>query len=149
MTRDYSEDDRAYFAMLQGAIARMSGASSSAKTWLLPVVTAAYAFMLIEGADSVGFLGLAAVLVFGVLDARYLRLERAFRALYADAVAGRAAVFNMNPTPYYNRANGDPNDSRSLSGQWKHVIWSWTIAGFYIPFALVGAGGMILLALRT
>src|SRR6266536_4121001 len=90
------EDRRQHLMFIQSVVARMSQASASAKTWLLPIVTAAYGYALAKYSWSVAALGVGAVLVFCLLDANYMKQERAFRSLY-DQVAngGRIPRFSM------------------------------------------------------
>ncbi|MFF2267367.1 HIT family protein [Cellulosimicrobium cellulans] len=129
-----SEDDRRqHLEFIQSVITRMSQASSTAKTWLLPIVTAAYGYALIERDLWVGLLGLLAVVTFGLLDANYLKQEKAFRRLY-DVVASGAAIphFSMNPTlaaPTGTKANYWPD--------WAELR-SWAIAPVYLPLLIAG-----------
>jgi hypothetical protein len=138
-TRPISADDRRqHLDQIQAIVARMAGASSTSKTWMLPVVTAAFGYALVNHDAEVGLLGTAAVIVFAVLDAGYLRQERAFRALYQSAVRGRVGLYDMNVTRYYGKANGDDEDLRAVNCQWRQIIWSWSLAGFYVPVASLG-----------
>lgn len=134
-----SEDRRQHLDQVQSVVTRMASASSTAKAWLLPVATAAYGYALVEGEDAVALLGVAAVFMFAVLDASYLRQERAFRALYQAAVEGKVGVYNMNASRFYSRPNGDDEDRRSVNCEWNQIIWSWSLAGFYVPLAVIGA----------
>lgn len=96
-----AEDRRKHLEFIQAVVARMSSASVSAKSWLLPVVTATYGYGMTKNAWSVIALGMGAVLLFMFLDAHYLDQEKKFRALY-DAVARDIAVvpvFSMDPRP--------------------------------------------------
>jgi hypothetical protein len=144
----FSDDRRAHLVMIQATIARMASSSSSAKTWLLPVVTAAYAFALVQGVASVGVLGLGAVVMFAIMDARYLRLERAYRALYNSAVQDRAELFDMNVSRFFDRTNGDPEDLQAVNSEWHQIVWSWSIAGFYLPLFIAGAGSLAWVSVR-
>jgi histidine triad (HIT) family protein len=117
----------------------MAGASANAKSWLLPVVTAAFGFCAVERELSIGLLGLGAVMLFAVVDAQYLRQERAFRALYRDAVSAHVPLFEMSPARYHNKPNADEEDKRAENCRWGAVIWSWSLAGFYLPMLIVGA----------
>ena len=51
------EDTRKHLDFIQAIVTRMSAASSTAKAWLLPVVTAAYGYALTQNAESVALLG--------------------------------------------------------------------------------------------
>jgi len=102
------------------------------------VMTAAYGYGLVNDSVEVAVLGLFAVILFMLLDARYLREERAFRALFTRASQGNVRLYDMNTKPYYGKANGDAEDLRQINCRWRSVLKSWTIAGFYIPAAVVG-----------
>jgi len=133
-----TEDRRKHFDFIQAAVSRMSSSSSTAKGWLLPVVTATYGYAASQRSAEVALLGMAAVGLFAFLDAHYLRQERAFRALYRAAVAGSVAVYEMNNGPYFRRPNGDDQDQREENCRWPVVIKSWALGGFYGPLLLVG-----------
>src|SRR5690606_25152330 len=92
------EDLHKHLDFIQSVVTRMSAASSSTKSWLLPVVTATYGYGMTQNAWSVVALGLGAVLLFMFLDAHYLDREKAYRALY-DAVARQQGVplFSLDP----------------------------------------------------
>src|SRR4051794_32227246 len=93
------DDRRQHLAFIQSIVTRMSAASASAKSWLLPVVTLTYGYALTRAADSVALLGVAAVAIFALLDANYLNQERAFRALYDRVARGDAVpAFSLNPS---------------------------------------------------
>ena len=144
------EDKRKHLDLIQAVVTRMSSASSNAKSWLLPVVTAAYGFALTSRSGSVSMLGIVAVLLFSYIDANYLRQERAYRTLYDVVALGKRPVppFSLNP------ANADEPlpDTDDLSKkqkagmtvrQWMPGwrIWiSWSIAPFYGTLLLLGIG---------
>lgn len=92
------EDLHRHLDFIQAVVARMSAASISTKSWLLPVVTATYGYGMTQNAWSVIALGLGAVLLFMFLDAHYLDREKAYRALY-EAVAGMKGIplFSLDP----------------------------------------------------
>lgn len=120
---------RKHLELIQAVIARMSAASSQAKAWLLPVVSAAYGYGLTKHAESVALLGLGTVLLFGYMDLNYLRQEKRYRLLHAEVAEGQPVrpPFSMEPPAL--RA-GD------------NVWTSWSIAPFY--GALLAAGVAII-----
>ncbi|WP_245650191.1 HIT family protein [Millisia brevis] len=127
------EDRRQHLDFIQSTITRMSQASSSAKTWALPIVTATYGYAIVEDAWGVALLGILAVVIFAILDANYLKQERAFRHLY-DQVArgGPIPTFSMNSTlaaPAGSTVNYWP-DAADLR--------SWSIALVYGPLLAAG-----------
>lgn len=129
------EDRRQHLSFIQAVITRMSQASSTSKSWLLPIVTATYGYAITGKSILVALLGCLAVLVFGVLDANYLKQERAFRKLYDEVASGSPIpAFSMNPalaSPAGNGANYWPDwaDARS-----------WAVAPVYGPLLLAGLG---------
>lgn len=133
-----TENQRKHLDFIQAAIARMSSASSSAKSWLLPVVTATYGYALTKHADSISALGIVATVVFATLDVQYLRQERAFRALYRAAAAGVVPLYDMNNARYYRRPSRSGVDTRETSCKLLAVLRSWSITCFYIPLVVTG-----------
>ena len=126
------EDRRQHLSFIQAVITRMAQASASAKTWLLPIVTATFGFALVQDQPIVALLGVVAALLFGLLDANYLKQERAFRGLYDRVAAGdELPQFAMNPTlaASEGRQNYWP-DAKDLT--------SWSLAPFYLPLTIAG-----------
>ena len=142
------EDRRKHLDFIQAVVTRMSAASSSAKGWLLPVVTATYGFAMTQHSRAVTLLGLAAVALFMFLDANYLRQERAYRRLY-DTVA-RAT----REVPQFSLDPSEADDPIPASAVWRErlktvvgrwfpawSVWSsWSILPFYGALLLMGVG---------
>jgi hypothetical protein len=140
------EDRRKHLDFIQAVVTRMSAASSNTKAWLLPVVTATYGYALTKRADSVAVLGIAAVLLLAVLDANYLRQERAYRRLHDAVTRGTRDVplFSLDPSdaddPIPPAATFRQKFGRLVS-RWVpggNVWLSWSIAPFYGALLLVG-----------
>lgn len=92
------EDRRQHRSFVQAVITRMSQASTSSKTWLLPIVTATFGYAITKDVPGVALLGCLAVFLFGLMDANYLKQERAFRKLYDQVAQGSPiSAFAMNP----------------------------------------------------
>lgn len=142
------EDRRKHLDFIQAVVTRMSAASSSAKGWLLPVVTATYGFALTQHSRAVTLLGLAAVALFMFLDANYLRQERAYRRLYDTVAKGSREVplFSLDPSEADDpipAAAGWRQRLRTLVGRWFPAwsVWSsWSIMPFYGALMLIGIG---------
>ena len=159
------EDLHKHLDFIQAVVTRMSAASTSTKTWLLPVVTATYGYGMTQNAWSVIALGLAALILFMFLDAHYLDREKAYRSLY-DAVARNKGIplFSLDPRDVdrYSRAEGGrqdiaPKEAEYNAGDteragkksgfmfladWKldSSVWkSWSITPFYGTLLIVGA----------
>lgn len=141
-----SEERRQHLEHIQLAIARMASASARAKTWFLPVTVAALGYSITALEFYVSLLAALATALFAALDSRYLREERAFRALYQRAAQDKGRLYDMNSRQFYGKPNGDKKDRRQVNCQWNSVFWSWTVAGFYIPaFGVAVAVGLIVL----
>lgn len=157
------EDLHKHLDFIQAVVTRMSAASTSTKSWLLPVVTATYGYGMTQNAWSVIALGLGAVLLFMFLDAHYLDREKAYRDLY-DAVARKRGIplFSLDPREV-KRQKGVPEAQRDIipddaddqaaepeQGTKKDPsflrdwvpdpsVWkSWAIAPFYGSLLIVG-----------
>lgn len=132
------EDRRQHLSFVQAVVTRMSQASASSKSWLLPIVTVTYGYAITKSSVPVALLGLLAVLVFGLLDANYLKQERAFRGLYDDIASGsKIPVFSLNPT-LASSSNKDRNywpDPRDIK--------SWSIMPVYLPLILAGVAILV------
>lgn len=174
MTNDKGDADNAgpsredlykHLDFIQAVVTRMSAASTSTKSWLLPVVTATYGYGMTQNARSVIALGLGAVLLFMFLDAHYLDQEKSYRALY-DAVARNKGVplFSLD-TREVDRCRQVPASQRDITAEeaddqaegavptprtepWRQFlkdwkpdtsVWkSWAITPFYGSLLLVG-----------
>lgn len=137
------EDRRQHLSFIQAVITRMSQASSSSKSWLLPIVTLTYGYAIAKESALVALLGCLAVLVFGLLDANYLKQERAFRKLYDEVAAGHSIpAFSMNPalaSPAGTNVNYWPD---------RADVRSWAVAPIYGPLLLAGLGIVVWLLCR-
>lgn len=127
------EDRRQHLSFIQAVVTRMSQASSSAKTWLLPIVTLTYGYAVTKQQWLVAVMGLIAVVIFGVLDANYLKQERAFRKLYDKvAVGSDIPAFSMDPS-----LAGSAGTKINYWPDWEDIR-SWAVAPVYGPLLLAG-----------
>lgn len=144
---------------VQSIVARMAHSSTQAKSWLLPVVTATFGYALTQRSGTVASLGIAAILLFGYMDASYLRQERAYRRLY-NAVAAEKKIPELSLDPHdidrkIPDVDGDPSPediSDEEPSFWRKLwtafrgwfffdprVWfSWSIFPFYGGFLAVG-----------
>lgn len=132
------EDRRQHLEFIQAAILRMSTASSTVKGWVLPMVTLVFGFALTQDSASVTVLGVVSVALFGFLDSQYLRRERAYRALFSAVVGGGIPPYQMEVDPLLKRPNENCKVTPAPAAQWRKVLASWSILGFYGPLLLVG-----------
>lgn len=73
----------AHLGMIQSIIARLSGFSANAKTFCITILAALVAVAFQKPVPELIWAGVAVPLVFALLDAYYLALERQLRCMYA------------------------------------------------------------------
>lgn len=141
------EDRRKHLDFIQATITRMSAASATTKSWLMPLVTVTYGYALTQKDRSVALLGVAAVVLFAYLDANYLRQEKRFRRLYKAAAEGRnqIALFSLNPDDVTLEKSGSVEDWARWMPRWINrflpgpATWlSWSVGPFYLALVTVG-----------
>lgn len=139
-----SEDHRKHLEFIQAIITRMASASVHAKSWLLPVVTAAYGFALTQRSGSIAILGLVAVALFAYVDAQYLKSERQYRKLYLHVVNDRKSIplYSLDPKQAQAiEAENAVSKWGTLFRDWwpgRYQLLSWSVAPFYGVQFLVG-----------
>ena len=148
------EDRRKHLDYIQAVVTRQSAASSAAKGWLLPVVTATFGFALTQHSWPLAALGLVSVVLFSYLDANYLRSEKRFRLLYNTVARSRRMVpdFTLDPADADEPPGGDASGEtkwrafvRDYIPEWD--IWkSWSILPFYLALIVIGIGVLIVAA---
>lgn len=75
-----------HLTILQDVIQRMAGNSSSCKTWCVTLVSAILITVADKGEPRHVWIALLPTVLFAILDAYYLALERGFRASYNQFV---------------------------------------------------------------
>jgi hypothetical protein len=117
-----------HLELIQSAITRMAGNSFQMKGWNVALASAAIGFAATKDSHPrAAVLAVVPSIVFWILDAYYLRLERAFRILYNQAVAGTAPAYSMKPSP---------------------TIWMWFVA-FFRPSVSLIHGVMVAVILKV
>ena len=143
-----------HLEFIQAIVARMAQSSVQTKSLLLPVVVAAYGYALTQKSVSVSLLGIAAVLLFGYIDASYLRQEQAYRRLYNAVIEGTKEIplLSLNPccadlnlaedTELVCEEKSFWEKSCEVIKEWVFLdpkVWlSWSIFPFYFGFLMVG-----------
>lgn len=110
-----------HLEMIQSIVLRMGNYSASVKNFCITITIALLGFSVTRNSTWLVLTSFVPVIVFGLVDAQYLRLERRFRCLYDDVRKRDLTV--------------TPNFALDLSSVprislWK-VISSWSIASFY------------------
>lgn len=142
------EDRRKHLDYIQAVVTRQSAASSSAKGWVVPIVTATSGFALTRESWPLAALGLVAVVLFAYLDANYLRSEKQYRRLYNTVARASRSVplFTLDPVD----AEEPLPSGASAPSRWRRLfrtyvpersVWlSWSIAPFYTALLVLVAG---------
>ena len=126
---EFSDDERKHLEFVQSAIARMATASGWVKGWAVTLGLAASGAARLTILPELSLIGAAAVALLGLLDARYLTLERRFRALF-DRVRTRSATdYEMSILP-----------SDASVGA---AVMSWSVLGFYGVVLAICIGAFI------
>jgi histidine triad (HIT) family protein len=112
--------------MIQAIIGRVSSHGATLKNFCITLTTAVCGFAVTLGKPSAALLSLPPILVFALLDAQYLRIERRFRRLF-DQV--RAEDWTSVPT-FAVGLDGAPDVP------FGRTLRSWSIIIFYGPLAL-------------
>ena len=122
-----SDDQRQHLTFIQDVITRMNSNSFSLKGLMITIVAALSALFAGNYGRATGiiYLSIAALLVvvFWLLDAYYLKMERQYRRLYDDAVAGAVEPYAMDASGY----------AVSFWG----VVFSRTVWPVYLPLLAV------------
>ncbi len=129
LVAQFSDDQRKHLEFVQAVITRMSASSSSVKGWVVALAVAAYGAANVAAVSEVALVGMVAVILLGVLDARYLTLERRFRALYDRIRRGKVEPYDMTV--------------QAADARLARVVWSWSVLGFYGAVLLVGAEAFV------
>lgn len=139
-SQDQNESIRiAHLTMLQGVISRMGANSFSLKALSATFGSAAVAVTASSANPSV-YYAIAAVvpiLIFWLMDAQYLRYERAYRNLYDHVRKGEEIdAYSLNAAPFM----------RDL-GPVFYIALSWSVSLFYVAI-LVSFGLVVYLILK-
>jgi hypothetical protein len=86
----------AHLSLIQGVINRLANNSFLLKGWTVSLVAGLSALAAADSNGSFAWIAVFAVTVFALLDAYYLALERAYRALYKSAAARSGSDWNLS-----------------------------------------------------
>lgn len=121
------ENKRSHLNMIQQVITRMGNNSFSLKGWSVGIMIAIYAFAGNNSHKAV-VVTLIPILVFWILDAYYLMLERKFRLLYEDV-----RIKKENEIDFCMNFNNVKVDLKELKKYgYFNIFFSKTILPFYM-----------------
>lgn len=116
-----------HLEMLQTVIGRMSGQGATLKNYCITLTTAVCGIAVTFQKPIAVFLALLPVIIFALLDAQYLRLERRFRSQFNSV---RLEDWGTKPT---FAINGEGPFWRS----YLCAMFSWSVFAFYAVLAAV------------
>lgn len=89
-----------HLEFIQAIINRMNSNSFQLKGWAITIVSALLALYASSSNITYIFIAIVPTMIFWFLDSYYLQLERKFRKLYMDVVAGNRTDFQMSISNY-------------------------------------------------
>ncbi len=116
-----------HLGILQGAILRMAGNSTSYKTWCITVVSAILVIIADKGKPQFAWIAFVPAILFASLDVYYLSLEKGFRNSY-NAFIVKLHDGNLSLIDLYSVAPSGCGCSR-----WFAALRSYSVWGFYTP----------------
>jgi hypothetical protein len=111
--------------MVQAIVARLSNYGATLKNYCLTLITAVCGFAITLHRPMVALLALLPVIIFGLLDVQFLRVERRFRGLFE---ALRQEEWGVLPKFAINLK------AAPAVSYWR-VLGSWSILIYYLPLA--------------
>jgi hypothetical protein len=115
-----------HLEMIQAVITRVANNGATLKNYCLTLATAICGFAVSLQRPLAAAMAFLPVVIFALLDAQYLRVERRFRCLFDQA---RQADWSMLPTFEIDLAKAPPV-------KYLAVLSSWSILIFYAPLAI-------------
>lgn len=115
--------------MIQDVVARMAESSAQMKTWAVSLVTAVIVFSGLSNDPHwlIGLGGCLPVILFWLMDARYLHLNRCYRELFTSVAAGKQTKpFDMDYHAY----------AASVESVYR-VARTWSVLWFYATLLCV------------
>lgn len=116
-----------HLEMLQNVISRMAGSSASIKNYCMTISAAIIGLATAIQNPEVLYYTIPLILIFGILDAHYLRLERAFRDQFNSVRKS-----DLSEKPDFLISPSWTAGHHMLSG-----MLSWSVWLFYGPLILV------------
>jgi hypothetical protein len=123
-----------HLGIVQSAIQRMAGNCTSCKAWCITIVSAILVLVADKNRPMFAYIALIPILLFLVLDAYYLAMERAFRNTYNQFVGkmhkGRLAAEDLYDVSPVGRIFLMTITS----------IWSFSVLSFYLMLFVMVLG---------
>lgn len=127
-------DHHKHMDYVQDVITRLANNSFLTKGWALTLASALVGFAVTQKSAEIALAALVPAATFWLLDTYYLRLERAFRAMYNDIADKTLRDFKIDPQPYL------ANES------WRRAGFSLSLKIFYLTVMVLTLAVAIILA---
>lgn len=121
------EDKIRNLEMIQNIINRMANNSFMLKGWVITIIAGIFSLNLDKISFAIYLLIYFIIILFWVLDAYYLQLERRYRALYEKCLDSNKTDFNLKLLP-----SSFENNTALIQ-----VLLSKTELGFYLLLAVI------------
>lgn len=122
---------QAHLNITQSVIARMASNSASCKAWCITLVSAILVIVADKGKPTYTLIAVIPTVLFLVLDAYYLALEKCFRTSYNHFIA-KLHVGEISSTDLYA-----VTPSGSISRAFRLAVLSFSIWPFYGTLAVM------------
>lgn len=101
--KDFKDSEMKHLEFIQGVLTRMASNSFAMKGWMIAIVSALLALYADSKPKNECYLLVAAIatLLFWIIDAYYLYIERKYRKLYKDIINDeKVLLFDMSTKKY-------------------------------------------------
>ena len=101
--KDFKDSEMKHLEFIQGVLTRMASNSFAMKGWMIAIVSALLALYADSKPKNECYLLVAAIatLLFWIIDAYYLYIERKYRKLYKDIINDeKVSLFDMSTKKY-------------------------------------------------
>lgn len=123
-----------HLTILQNIIQRMASNSTACKTWCITLVSAILVIIADKGKPEYASISLLPIIIFSLLDAYYLALEKSFRARYNDFVKKLHDQMLVKSDLYFISHLGKPM---------KHVLSAITSPSIWLFYGCLFAASLI------
>ena len=134
-------DHQKHMDYVQAVITRLANNSFLMKGWALTLSSALLGFAVTQKQAGLALTALVPAMAFWALDTYYLRLERAFRNMYADIAAKTLRDFKIEPKPYVEKQPWKIGLSISLAIFYLTVIALTVVVAIILAIAAVTTTG--------
>ena len=128
---------QSYLSILQGVISRMASNSASCKTWCITIVSAILVLLARNSDANLLYVAIIPVILFCILDAYYLGLERSFRQRYNQFVE---KLHSENATIHDIYLLTPPKENSGAISSTFGSLFSFSVLPFYVIL-----GGLVMI----